>query len=113
MPGALPSTGVLQAVFSAANPSSGFKSNASEAPRRSKYEARTELYGAWSAVDDAKDKANQLSNAAVKEFEKASSAAQAKTGKIELYSAKYYASCIFGGLLACVSTVIAHAETCC
>lgn len=101
MPGALPSIGVLQAVFSAPNPYSGFTSNASLAPRRSKYEARTDLYGAWSAVDDAKNKAGQLGNAAVKEFEKASAAAQAKTGKIELYSGKYYASCTFGGLLAC------------
>jgi solute carrier family 25 phosphate transporter 3 len=52
-------------------------------------------------VDDAKDKAAKLSNAAVKELEKASSAAQAKTGKIELYSLQYYATCTFGGLLAC------------
>jgi solute carrier family 25 (mitochondrial phosphate transporter), member 3 len=39
----------------------------------------------------------------VKEFSKASNAAQAKAGKIELYSAKYYAACTFGGIMACVS----------
>lgn len=66
-------------------------------------QARPELYGAWSVVDNAKDKAVKLSNEATKEFEKASSAAQAKAGKIELYSGKYYAACTFGGLMACVS----------
>ena len=61
------------------------------------------LYTAWSVVDDAKNKANALSAEATKEFEKASAKAQAKAGHIELYSAKYYAACTFGGLLACVS----------
>jgi solute carrier family 25 phosphate transporter 3 len=67
------------------------------------FQARPELYGAYSVVDSAKDKAVKLSNEATKEFEKASSAAQAKAGKIELYSGKYYAACTFGGTLACVS----------
>ena len=66
-------------------------------------QARPELYGAYSVVDNAKDKAAKLSNEATREFEKASSAAQAKAGKIELYSGKYYAACTFGGLMACVS----------
>lgn len=70
--------------------------------RTSKYPpARQELYGTWSAVDDAKAKAAKLSEAATQEFEKASGKAQAKAGKIELFSAKYYAACTFGGLLAC------------
>jgi solute carrier family 25 (mitochondrial phosphate transporter), member 3 len=69
---------------------------------RSRYQAREELYQAWSTVDDVKTKASKVGGAATKEFEKASSAAQAKTGKIELYSAKYYAACTFGGLMACV-----------
>lgn len=56
-------------------------------------------------VDNAKDKAVKLGNEATKEFEKASSAAQAKAGKIELYSGKYYAACTFGGLMACVSNL--------
>ncbi|RFU74184.1 mitochondrial phosphate carrier 2 [Trichoderma arundinaceum] len=56
------------------------------------FQARPELYGAYSVVDSAKDKAVKLSNEATREFEKASSAAQAKAGKIELYSGKYYAA---------------------
>ncbi|KAH6675497.1 mitochondrial carrier domain-containing protein [Halenospora varia] len=64
-------------------------------------QARAELYTTWSAIDDAKNKANALSAEATKEFEKASAAAQAKVGGIELYSAQYYAACTFGGLLAC------------
>lgn len=48
----------------------------------------------------------QLSDEAVKEYEKASAKAQEKAGKIELYSAKYYAACTFGGLLACVSQIV-------
>lgn len=49
------------------------------------YQARPELYGAALSVAGAvKDKAPTSS------------------GKIELYSGTYYASCTFGGLLACV-----------
>ncbi|KAI1920352.1 Cu/Pi carrier [Ophidiomyces ophidiicola] len=59
------------------------------------------LFPAWSAVDDVKHKAEAVGNAAAKEYDKASQKAQAKAGKIELYSAKYYAACTFGGLLAC------------
>ena len=74
--------------------------------RSTPYQARPELYGAWSVVDDAKDKANKLGAEATKEFEKASAAAQSKAGKIELYSGKYYAACTFGGLMACVSLLL-------
>lgn len=59
----------------------------------------------WSATEDAKGKANALSEEAQREIKKASAAAQAKTGQIELYSAKYYAACTFGGLIACVGIV--------
>ncbi len=72
------------------------------APRRTKYQARSELYPAYSAVDDAKIKASQVGNEAVKEFDKASQKAQATAGKIEPHSPKYYAACTFGGLMACV-----------
>ncbi|KID77247.1 Mitochondrial phosphate carrier protein 3 [Metarhizium brunneum] len=65
------------------------------------YQARPDLFGVYSVVEDAKDKAHKLGAEATKEFEKASSAAQAKAGKIELYSGKYYAACTFGGLMAC------------
>lgn len=71
--------------------------------QRTRLQARPELYNAWSVTDDAKKKATQLGDKAVAEFEKASSKAQDATGKIELYSPKYYAACTFGGLLACVS----------
>ncbi|KAM6538842.1 Cu/Pi carrier, variant 2 [Fusarium falciforme] len=68
---------------------------------RTPYQARPELYSAYSIVDTAKDKAKQLSAEATAEFEKASSKAKPNGGKIELYSGKYYAACTFGGLLAC------------
>jgi len=68
---------------------------------RTPLQAQNELYTAWSVVDDAKNKANALSAEATKEFEIASAKVQAKAGHIELYSAKYYAACTFGGLLAC------------
>jgi len=64
-------------------------------------EARRSTFTAWSAVDDVENKAGQLSAEARKEYQKATEAAQAKAGKIELYSAKYYAACTLGGLLAC------------
>lgn len=71
------------------------------ASKPSTQQIRPEQYAAFSIVDDTKNKANKLSAEATKEFEKASAAAQAKTGHIELYSAKYYAACTFGGLMAC------------
>lgn len=67
------------------------------------YQARLELYPAYSVVDDAKNKAQKLSAEATKEFEAASQKAQAKAGHIELFSGKYYAACTFGGMMACVS----------
>ncbi|KAK4239070.1 mitochondrial carrier domain-containing protein [Achaetomium macrosporum] len=65
------------------------------------YQARLELYPAYSVVDDAKNKAHKLSEEAAKEFEKASQKAQSKTGKIELYSGKFYAVATLGGMMAC------------
>ncbi|KAF2835485.1 mitochondrial carrier [Patellaria atrata CBS 101060] len=100
MPILFPSQTILRDVFATSSPFSSNRSSPAHT-QLSRYEAREELYSAWSAVDDAKKKGSQLSDAAVKEFEKASSAAQAKAGKIELYSAKYFAACTFGGLLAC------------
>jgi len=70
-------------------------------PERTPLEARTDLYPTWSVVDDAKSKAKALSAEAQQEFDKANSKARAKVGHIELYTAKYYAACTFGGLLAC------------
>ena len=61
------------------------------------------IFSAWSAADTVKDKAVELTDSAAKEYSKASNKAQAKVGGIELYSAKYYAACTVGGILACVS----------
>ena len=57
---------------------------------------------AFSVAEETKGKASALGQEAQREIQKASSAAQAKTGEIELYSPKYYAACTFGGLVACV-----------
>lgn len=63
---------------------------------------RREPFQAWSAIDDAKAKATSIGKEAAREFELASEKAQQKTGKIELWSARYYAACTVGGMLACV-----------
>ncbi|KAJ5220278.1 hypothetical protein N7468_009482 [Penicillium chermesinum] len=49
-----------------------------------------DLFPAWSAIDEVK-----------KTVDTASQKAQGKTGKIEPWSAQYYATCTVGGLLAC------------
>jgi len=103
MPFAIPSQSVLCNAFGSTSPYAQLQKKTQTSTRAARL-ARPELYSAWSVADDAKQKAAQLSNAAVKEFDKASNAAQTKVGKIELYSAKYYATCTFGGLLACVSS---------
>lgn len=108
MPSIFPSQNTLHDVFHHPHPYGRRSELAIQSPttpvsKRTPLQARSELYTAWSVVDDAKNKANALSAEAAKEFEKASASAQAKTGKIELYSPKFYAACTFGGLLACVS----------
>ena len=104
MPFLFPTQDTLHNVF---HPSVPFGRREAPVPRstpqRTPLQARAELFPTWSVVDDAKKKAEALSAEATKEFEKASAKAQAKAGNIELYSAKYYAACTFGGLLACVS----------
>jgi len=106
MPSLFPTQDILHNVFhpNARQSSSPTHSSPSTTTAQKPIEPRTSFY-AWSTIDDVKDKANQLSTEATKEFEKASAKAQAKAGKIELYSAKYYAACTFGGLLACVSYI--------
>ncbi len=105
MPLLFPSQGTLHDVFYPSIPF-GRREGAPPlpVPKRTPLQARTELFPTWSVVDDAKKKANALSAEATKEFEKASAKVQVKAGHIELYSAKYYAACTFGGLLACVSS---------
>ncbi|KAF1992627.1 mitochondrial phosphate carrier protein [Aulographum hederae CBS 113979] len=100
MPIIFPSHAAMREAVAPTSPFAQRKADPVPAPR-SKYAAREGLYSSWSAVDDVKDKAGQLSGAAVKEFEKASATAQAKAGTIEMFSAKYYAACTFGGLMAC------------
>jgi len=100
MVGLFPSPGALCQTF---NPTSPYYKPAPK-PQPSEYPLKRPLFSAWSAVDTAKDKAVQLTEAAQKEYEKASAKAQAKTGGIELYSAKYYAACTVGGILACGTT---------
>ncbi|KAL1836886.1 hypothetical protein VTJ49DRAFT_4528 [Mycothermus thermophilus] len=65
------------------------------------YQARLDLYPAYSVVDNAKDKAKKLGAEAVKDLEAASQLAQNKTGHIQMYTGKYYAACTVGGMLAC------------
>lgn len=54
---------------------------------------RREPFPAWSVAEEA-----------TREIEAASKSVQAKAGKIEPWTAKYYAACTVGGLLACVSS---------
>lgn len=98
MPLLFPTQSALCDVFAPQHPLTRPKAQPKQAPRS--------LFPAWSAVEDVKDKAGKLSEKAMEEYEKASHKAQEKTGKIELYSAKYYASCTFGGLIACVRLVV-------
>jgi len=102
MPHLFPAQATLSDVLSPQLPF-GRSLNQTAPPKRYMSSAMADLYPAWSAVDDMKSKAGTLSEEAQREIQKASQAAQAKAGKIELYSPKYYAACTFGGLLACVS----------
>ncbi|KAI9835206.1 MAG: hypothetical protein M1819_002576 [Sarea resinae] len=95
-----PDQAILRNVFSVSAPLWPSSDGPAQL-KRSKRHARPELYSAWSAVDDLKNKAGQLSDEAAREISKASQKTQEKTGPIELYSAKYYAACTLGGLLAC------------
>ena len=100
MPAMFPTPSTLLQAFSGC---SAFAQSVPENPsqRAAKWNARHELYTAWSVGDEASRKATKLSDAAVAEFEKASSKAQAKVGGVELYSAKFYAACTVGGIMAC------------
>ncbi|EEA19051.1 Cu/Pi carrier [Talaromyces marneffei ATCC 18224] len=62
---------------------------------------RQPFTAAWSAIDDAKQKTDKTGHSVKQGYENLSNKAQAKTGKIEMFTPKYYAACSFGGLLAC------------
>ncbi|KAF8475913.1 mitochondrial carrier domain-containing protein [Kalaharituber pfeilii] len=89
MPGLFPSQDVLAATFG----------------HRFPYFQKSKLNGTEASnlypIMSVSEKAHQLSEEASNELAKASLAAQRKVGGIELYSAKYYTACTFGGLLAC------------
>jgi len=91
-----PSQGALAAVFAAQHPMVPKHDAPTSVPTM-----KREPFSAWSAVDDIKRKADAAGKEAAREYQVASEKAQQKAGKIELYSAKYYAACTFGGLLAC------------
>lgn len=82
----------LGAVNTQQNPQLGQTSNAPK---------RREPFPAWSAIDDAKSKAATIGKEAARELEVASEKVQQKTGKIEPWTARYYAACTVGGMLAC------------
>lgn len=63
------------------------------------------LFPAWSTVDDVKKAAQSAEKGVAGEVDKASNKVQSKTGKIEMHSWQYFASCTFGGLMACVSII--------
>ena len=94
MPSLYPSQSAIKEAFSPSLPSL-YPQPHSKAPATHPSKPR---YIAWSASETAAS----LSQEAQAELKKASAAAQAKTGQIELYSAKYYAACTLGGLIACV-----------
>ncbi|KAL8919174.1 MAG: hypothetical protein Q9208_006934 [Pyrenodesmia sp. 3 TL-2023] len=100
MPSLFPTTGILRDVFSSQATHAKCHSNP-QLDQGLPNTPKQRRFPAWSAVDDVKSTAGTLSLEAQKEISKASAAAQAKAGQIELYSLKYYAACTFGGLLAC------------
>ena len=97
MPLLFPTQGTLHEYFASSSPLR--QKSSSQQPSATQ---QRPLFPAWSAVDDVKGKAEQLANKASADYTKASAATQAKAGTIELYSSKYYAACVIGGMLACV-----------
>lgn len=104
MPLLFPTQGTLSDAFSTKLPF-GQSPPQSELHEQSS-NLHSSRYPAWSTVEDIKAKAGALSNEAQNELKKSSQIVQAKTGTIELYSTKYYATCTLGGLLACVGLPI-------
>lgn len=101
MPLLFPTQGTLSDAFSSKLPF-GQAESILQSNQRSAEASLTHPYSTWSASENIKNKADALSKEAASELRRSSQAVQAKTGKIELHSAKYYAACTFGGLVACV-----------
>lgn len=97
----LPPQSVILSTFAAQQPLHQRKAQ----PTRSEVAvpANREIFPAWSVTEDAKEKARGFTDELSREFNVASQKVQEKTGRIEPWTAKYYASCTFGGMLACVS----------
>ncbi|GAQ04590.1 mitochondrial phosphate carrier protein 2 [Aspergillus lentulus] len=93
-----PSDSVILDAFNAQNPL-----NRPQEPKQAGSAAsiRREPFPAWSVIDESKKKADAFTKEAAREFDVVSQKAQAKTGKIEPWTPKYYAACTVGGLLAC------------
>ncbi|RHZ71490.1 hypothetical protein CDV55_105841 [Aspergillus turcosus] len=93
-----PSDSVILEAFNAQNPL-----NRPKEPKQAGAlgSIRREPFPAWSVIDESKKKADAFTKEAAREFDVASQKAQARTGKIEPWTPKYYAACTVGGLLAC------------
>ncbi|KAF5096630.1 hypothetical protein DV451_004154 [Geotrichum candidum] len=66
--------------------------------------SRSSSYWINSSLDEAKDKAVELTKEAEAELKKVGQAIKAETKGIELYSPEFYAACTVGGVLACGTT---------
>lgn len=98
MPLLFPTQGTLSDAFSPRLPFG------SEPPKEQA--SPPDSYPAWSTVEGGKSNAGTLSKEAQSELRKASQNIQARKGEIQLHSAKYYAACTFGGLIACVGSMM-------
>ncbi|KIW20078.1 hypothetical protein PV08_00653 [Exophiala spinifera] len=95
MVGLFPSS---QAVYQAFCPTSPYyRPTAEPSTKPNEHPQKRPLFQSWSAADTAKE----VGHAAQEKYAEASQKAQAKVGGIELYSAKYYAACTVGGIIAC------------
>ncbi|GLA82925.1 hypothetical protein AtubIFM56815_007116 [Aspergillus tubingensis] len=93
-----PSGGDIARAFASQSPLS--QSQQTQQPEAAGLKRR-QPFPAWNVVEDIEKKADAIAKEASREFEVASQKAQAKTGKIEPWTPKYYAACTVGGMLAC------------
>lgn len=101
MPLLFPTQGTLSDAFSPL-PFGRAPGPDEEPPVSKSHKSQQPRYPAWSAAEELKSKAGTLSEEARTELKKAGQIYQPTTGTIELYSQKYYSTCIIGGLIACV-----------
>ena len=101
MPLLFPTQGTLSDAFSPL-PFGRAPEPDEQLPVSKSHKSQQRRYPAWSAVEDLKSKTGTLSEEARTELKKPGQLLQPTTGTIELYSQKYYSTCIIGGLIACV-----------